>query len=272
VQINTQATSGWAPRFGAFQTGYAGSIPVARSSSDQQLRAELGGSLAGVAQDVLQLAQHADPAAEWSPRDVIARALERVAENGAHWSRSDLTRAVSDELPGHLNIGPHPGSALLDGMTDLALADAVAHTEEPDTTQWPAELRLASGKSVFERPAAARYSTHGQFHAENALRAAAVQRAAQLTDDEADQVLSRFADAGMPLGVDQAAAVRGMLTSGARVEVLQAAAGTGKSFAVGVLAETWTQTDGRRVFGLAPSEVAAGVLGDEGLTAANTAA
>lgn len=74
--------------------------------------------------------------------------------------------------------------------------------------------------------------------AEAKLAAAAVERGAPtVAVEHADEVLARFAAAGRPLGVDQAAAVRGILTSGAQVEVLAAAAGTGKSFTVGVLAK-----------------------------------
>ena len=47
---------------------------------------------------------------------------------------------------------------------------------------------------------------------------------------------------GATLGADQAAALRGILTSGAAVEVLNAPAGTGKSFLVGTLADTWPLT------------------------------
>ncbi|WP_226353758.1 AAA family ATPase [Pseudonocardia sp. ICBG601] len=82
--------------------------------------------------------------------------------------------------------------------------------------------------------------------------------------------MARFAESGRELGADQAAAVRGVLTSGARLEVLQAAAGTGKSFVVGALADAWTEHGGR-VFGLAPSENAAQVLAEDGVTAANLA-
>ena len=50
--------------------------------------------------------------------------------------------------------------------------------------------------------------------------------------------------------------MRGVLTSGAQVEVLTAAAGTGKSFVVGAIADTWTSqhdpdVEPGRVFGLA---------------------
>jgi hypothetical protein len=82
--------------------------------------------------------------------------------------------------------------------------------------------------------------------------------------------VSRFAESGRELGADQAAAVVGVLSSGARVELLSAAAGTGKSFTVAALADAWTAT-GHRVIGLAPSQIAAQVLAEEGLPAHNIA-
>jgi uncharacterized protein (DUF2126 family) len=55
--------------------------------------------------------------------------------------------------------------------------------------------------------------------------------------------------------------------------VLCAAPGTGKSFVVGALSDAWTDGGARGVFGLAPSQVAAAVLAEEGVTAAtNTSA
>ncbi|MDT7588568.1 MAG: hypothetical protein QOE32_6118, partial [Pseudonocardiales bacterium] len=97
--------------------------------------------------------------------------------------------------------------------------------------------------------------------------------AARFSTEYAERILAEFAVAGRTLGADQAAALRGVLTSGAQVEVLSAAPGTGKSFVVGTLADVWSQVEGRRVFGLTPSQVAAGVLAREGVTAAaNTTA
>ena len=154
--------------------------------------------------------------------------------------------------------------ALLEGVTDEALADAVRHVAETDTSEWPEELTLRNGASVFEGPGTVRYSTDEQFRAESGLRAAAVERGAEaVTPEQATAIVEAYAAAGRPLGVDQAAALHGVLTSGARVEVLSAAPGTGKSFVVGALAEAWIDTASdrdRRVFGLAPSQVAAGVL------------
>jgi len=82
--------------------------------------------------------------------------------------------------------------------------------------------------------------------------------------------VARFAEQGRELGADQAAALRGVLSSGAQVEVLAAAAGAGKSFVVGAIAEAWAE-HGHRTLGLAPSQVAAQVLTGEGVTAVNLA-
>ncbi|WP_132421552.1 AAA family ATPase [Pseudonocardia endophytica] len=257
---------------------------------DAELRAEVGAGLTAVATDVLDRAQQSDPAAEFSVRDVLDRALARVAEQGGSFTRSDLIRAVSDELPGNLGLSPERVRELLDGLTDEALQAGLRHVPETDTSAWPEDLRLQNGASVFEGPGSARFSTVGQLAADQALRDAAVDRGAPaLTTEQADALVAQMAASGRELGDDQAAALRGILTSGAQLEVMVAAAGTGKSFTVGALADAWTgrATPGsgdqpgapgegprelgeRRVFGLAPSEIAAQVLAEDGLTTANT--
>ena len=236
-----------------------------------QAHAAMRGGLAEVARHVLRRAQQVEPAAAWSPRDVIQRAVAAVAQTKKSWSRSDLTRHISDALPGHLGLDPEEIPALLDGLTDEALAEVVATKPEEPTEHLPPEVLLADGRSPYSQPGGARYATSGQLAADHAMRAAAVRRgAAQLTDADAAAVLARFAEFGVELSADQAAAVRGVLTSGAQVETLLAAAGTGKSFTVAALSDAWTQ-GGRRVFGLAPSQVATEVLAEDGVTARNIA-
>ncbi|MGH3614193.1 MAG: AAA family ATPase [Pseudonocardia sp.] len=126
------------------------------------------------------------------------------------------------------------------------------------------------------------YATPEQVRTERALVAASTTGgAAALPPDVAARFLGGLAEGGTELGVDQAAAVRGVLTSGARVETLVGPAGTGKSFVVGAIARGWTDptTGGsaeggvpRRVFGLATSQIATEVLTAEGLNARNVAA
>jgi ATP-dependent exoDNAse (exonuclease V) alpha subunit len=64
------------------------------------------------------------------------------------------------------------------------------------------------------------------------------------------------------LNPGQAALVRDLATSGARLQLALAPAGTGKTTAMAVLTRAWTD-DGGTVVGLAPSAAAAAVLGAE---------
>jgi hypothetical protein len=119
------------------------------------------------------------------------------------------------------------------------------------------------------------YATPEHIHTERLLvEAAARGGAPALSTAALDAFLAALAADGIELGADQAAAVRGVLGSGACLESLVGPAGTGKSFVTGVLAQAWTDPtlwDGqqRRVVGLATTEKATGVLEGEGLSARN---
>ena len=239
------------------------------------------GSLSSIADAVLAAAQDpARPAVDrWSPTDVIDRALHVEAGGKELVTRSDVMRAISDALPAQLGLSPEKIRTLLDQMTDIALDRLIPTKSTIDTASLPDDLKLSNGRSVYEEPGAARYAMPHTQAAEKALRAAATcaDRAA-FTAAEADAALAALEAAGVTLGADQSAVVRGVLTSGAAIEVLSAPAGSGKSFAVGNLAQAWRGeqyapgTPGRRVFGLATSQAAAQVLADEGLDAANLSA
>ena len=77
-----------------------------------------------------------------------------------------------------------------------------------------------------------------------------------------DLALLELAANGTALDTGQAALVRQMCTSGARVQLAIAPAGAGKTTAMRALALAWTQ-DGGQVIGLAPSAAAAAVLGEQ---------
>ena len=140
----------------------------------------------------------------------------------------------------------------------------------------PDELRLDNGQSPYRAPGSELYATPEHVHSERVLVEAAAQAGARGAAARAARSGSstELAESGIELGADQAAAVRGVLTSGARIESLVGPAGTGKSFVVGALAKAW-QDPGlwggaeRRVFGLAASQIATDVLTGEGLRASN---
>jgi conjugative relaxase-like TrwC/TraI family protein len=245
---------------------------------EARLRAELSIGLDKVAAEVLALAQNEPVAQEFSPEVVLQTAIADVQATKAAWTEADLARAVNDALPDYLGgLDGRQVQELIEGLTRQAIAehcvalspDGLAHES------LPVELRLADGRSVYERPGERLFATEDHVRSERALRAAAVERTAvRVTPELAAAVFDELGDAGIELGVDQAAALRGVLTSGASVESLVGPAGTGKSFVVGTIAHAWSDPtlwngERRQVFGLATSQIATQVLTGEGLRARN---
>jgi hypothetical protein len=249
---------------------------------DSQLRNEVRGGLGKVAADVLDRGPARSAGMQpqrWRPREVIETALADVQETKAAWTAPDLTRAISNSLPDYLGqLTPEQVVELLDGLTEQALKLAVPlDAARPGAASLPDGLRRADGTSAYEAPGAKLYSTPAHVHTERVLSAAAVNRGAPaLATEQAAQLVANLTGSGVALGADQAAAVRGILTSGAEVETLVGPAGTGKSFVVGVLAKAWQDPalwprHQRRVVGLASSQIATEVLATEGLAARNIA-
>jgi hypothetical protein len=246
---------------------------------DRELRAEIAGGLAQVARDVLDTSQCGPDIEQWTPRQVVETALAAVQETKAAWTRPDLARAISDALPDHL--GPLDGtevSRLVDGLTEQALELAIPlDAMRPGDEALPESLRLADGRSAYDAPGGRLYATPDHVRSERLLRASTNHRQAPaLPAREADAFVDALRKSGIELGTDQAAAVRGILTSGSDVESLVGPAGTGKSFVVGALAKAWQDPvlwDGQRrnVVGLASSQIATDVLAGEGLAARNIA-
>ncbi|GAY10918.1 MobF family relaxase [Pseudonocardia sp. N23] len=251
------------------------------SRVDAQLRSEVAGGLAGVAQAALAAREGRPAPQEWSLQAVIETALADVQQRKAGWTRSDLTRAINAALPDYLGTPDGVDVArLLDELADEALRYATPlDTARPAEDALPAELRLDDGESVYQAPGGRLYATPEHVRTERILLAAAGDTSGVAVHPlQAQRFLDALRESGIELGVDQAAAVHGILTSGARVETLIGPAGTGKSFVVGALAKAWTEPSHapegveRRVFGLATSQIATEVLVAEGLTARNVAA
>jgi conjugative relaxase-like TrwC/TraI family protein len=240
---------------------------------DAELRAEVADGLTGVARDVLGLVNQPQPPGRWSPAAIIETALADVQASKPTWTEPDLFAAIGRALPAsHGGLDPDQVRQLLQGLTrkavELAEVQQVAGERETDLPFVP-ELQLADGRSAYEAPAGRRYALTAQLASEHVLRRAAVERGAPALDEAAAQAaVDRLAAAGLTLGADQRQALTGVLTSGARVETLVGPAGVGKSTVVGGLARTWSDT-GRRVVGLASSQVATEVLAGEGLAARN---
>lgn len=247
---------------------------------DAQLRAELSGGLALVARTALDARAAGPEAGRWEEHAVIETALADLGHRRASWTRADLTRAINAALPDYLELPSGSDVAtILDELADHALAHAIPlDITRPGDEALPAELRLANGESSYQAPGARLYATPAHLRVERVLVAATADGGGPVVSPEsAQRFLEGLRDTGVELGADQAAAIRGILTSGARIESLVGPAGTGKSFVVGTLAKAWADPQvhdvpgGRRVFGLASSQVATDVLEGEGLTTRNVA-
>ena len=246
---------------------------------DAQLRAEVRGGLVQVAADVLSQGQADHGEVAWSVRHVVETALAEVQETNAAWTAPDLTRALSNALPDQLgHLEPAQVGRLLDGLTAEALELAVPlDAGRPGDAALPEELRLADGSSAYQAPGGRLYATPEHLDQERLLATATANRHAPVMSlADANKFIAGLAAQGIELGADQAAAVRGVLTSGAQVETLVGPAGTGKSFVVGALAKAWRESAlpggvPRHVVGLASSQIATEVLAGEGLDTQNIA-
>lgn len=151
---------------------------------------------------------------------------------------------------------------LLDQLAAEALQYATPlDAARPGHELLPGELHLANEHSAYQEQGGRHYATPAHVHTERALVAATARGGtAAMPREVAQRFLAALDTFGITLGVDLAAAVRGVLSSGHRVQTLAGPAGTGKSFVVGTLARAWTDPalsagPEQRVFGLATSQV-----------------
>jgi conjugative relaxase-like TrwC/TraI family protein len=155
-------------------------------------------------------------------------------------------------------------SALVDLLVDEVLdRRSVALAAPHDGIEEPEVLRRLDGSSVYTVAGAALYTSQRILDAEARLVAAAGRRGGASVEQAAvDLTLLEMAANGTALDAGQAALVRQMCTSGARLQLAIAPAGAGKTTAMRALTLAWTE-DGGHVVGLAPSAAAAAVLGEQ---------
>jgi conjugative relaxase-like TrwC/TraI family protein len=153
-------------------------------------------------------------------------------------------------------------------LVDLLVSEVLDHRSvalkgPPDAIEEPDALRRVGGSSVYAIAGANRYTSQRILDAEQRLLAAAGRRdGVTINQSAVDLALLEMAANRTALDAGQAALVRQMCTSGARVELAIAPAGAGKTTAMRALALAWTE-DGGQVIGLAPSAAAAAVLAEQ---------
>ena len=159
---------------------------------------------------------------------------------------------------------PGRATALVDILVDEVLDRRCLALAAPhDGIEEPQALRRVDGSSVYTVAGADLYTSQRILDAEARLVIAAGRRDGSTVDQSAvDLAMLEMAANGTSLDAGQAALVRQMCTSGARLQLAIAPAGAGKTTAMRALTLAWTQ-DGGQVLGLAPSAAAAAVLAEQ---------
>ena len=155
----------------------------------------------------------------------------------------------------------------LEQLVDLLVAEvlntrSIPLTSTDDAIVEPAPLRRSDGSSVYTVAGAELFTSARILDAERRLVATAGRTDGRTVDAVAvDLALLESAANGMALDTGQAALVRSMATSGARLQLAIAPAGSGKTTALRALTQAWLEGGGH-VLGLAPSAAAAAQLHD----------
>jgi conjugative relaxase-like TrwC/TraI family protein len=205
-------------------------------------------------------------------RDVLARRVVDVLESSRSTWQVWHVRAEALRQARYAGI---PLSSLDEAVGDvvervtqgLSLpVDAVRDLGEPEF------LRRPDGASVYSVHGSRSYTSSAILDAECRLLEAGERVDGHVVPDFfVDLAIRRAAAGGLSLDPGQSELVSALATSGARVQVALAPAGSGKTTAMATLAKAWGGGGGQ-VIGLAPTAVAADELGQAIDTTAETVA
>ena len=185
--------------------------------------------------------------ATWQDNHVIAEAWRHVKAADIPTDQQSYVASmlVDDVLAGRsVSLGRPSGS------------------DEGSITE-PASLRRVDGTSAYAKAHTELFTTERVLAAEQRLvDAAGFSEGRAVAPETVDIALLETAANGVTLNPGQTTLVREMATSGARLELAIAPAGSGKTTAMKVLARAWGE-EGGIVIGLGPSAAAAAELGDQ---------
>jgi hypothetical protein len=188
-------------------------------------------------------------------------AVAEVQKHHAAWGMAALRFEIHRALP--------PGVSAQD-VTDIAAlvvagragADVVQIGAAPDIADvTPLGVRKSDGISVYRPPVAELWCTVDHLNLEDHIVTQARAARRQLVPES----WARQQVAKTGLNADQAEMVVQLLTAGRMTIPVNAAAGSGKSHAMGVFSRLWTTYTGGRVIGVTTSTNASRVLANEGL-------
>ncbi len=254
-----------------------------RSYADQRATwrsealAVLGGDVG--LRDYVQHALHAPGRSQPRQRvttrwvDVAAReVLTTVQSSRAVWQDNHV-RAEAERRVRAAGVRLGDVDHAVDAIVVRALSPTLSlPLDSAEPINEPAALRRSDGASVYTVAGSKLYTSREIVAAEQAIVAAAARTDGRtISAKTIDMALLESTANAVELNPGQVQLVRELATSGARVQLALAPAGTGKTTAMRVLSRAWT-SDGGTVVGLAPSAAAAAVLREEIGTSTDTLA
>jgi conjugative relaxase-like TrwC/TraI family protein len=268
-----------------------GTLDVAQAHAGwaDKLARTLGLGLASVAPSVWHgatgRAAHAHGASDIVLTDMeLSRAAQKAValaqQEKSTWTRADAIKYLGRVLP-RSGMNPATAAALLEHLADRALRsefEPVVCLEAPEPAEVPRSLMRADGRSVYQRHGGTRYATRVQLameermltqaRASGAPRLIRAQAARALGADPAqpdDALPGRATDTHATrtrtgLRADQAAAALSVLTDGKRVSVINAPAGSGKTWVLAETGRAWTYAGLGPVVGITAAQSARNTL------------
>lgn len=204
-------------------------------------------------------AEHDQVSADWVAEQAAA-VIDTVSTARSTWHINHVRAEVSRVLR-YTDSHHEPG--LAERIVAAALDDhSIALSTHADTEMGePAVLRRRDRTSVYTRHDTTAYTSTAILAAEQRILAAAGRGGGHVVDDTSIglALLQSHAQTGVQLNDGQQTLLRELATSGARVQLALAPAGTGKTTAMAPLAAAWVNGGGN-VIGLAPTATAAEVL------------
>jgi AAA domain/TrwC relaxase len=260
-------------------------VEQAHANWADKLTRTLGVSLASVAPSVWHARAREPGTPDLVPAELeVARAAQKAValaqQEKSTWTRADVIKYLGRVLP-RTGRDPAAAAALLEDLADRALRsdfEPVLCLEAPEPAPVPRSLLRADGRSVYQRHGGVRYATRAQLAMEGRMLAhAGAEDAPQLTRTQAAHALgadlARLEDAlngrahdtrdqhtRTGLREDQAAAALAVLTDGRRVSVINAPAGSGKTYVLAQVGQAWTDAGLGQVVGITASQSARNTL------------
>ncbi|WP_078358667.1 MobF family relaxase [Mycobacteroides chelonae] len=199
---------------------------------------------------------------EWLD-DKAAQVIAKISESRAQWQRThvlaEARRVVRAE---EQYADPNLAEKIADRALSIEHSLQIARDRDAEMNE-PAVLRRRDGSSVYTTHNTQLYTSEAIRSAERRIVAAATCTDGRRIDEQlVDLALLEQAANRCELNAGQAMLVREMATSGRRVQLALAPAGSGKTTAMATLSRAW-QDSGGNVIGLAPTAAAAEVLRED---------